>query len=68
MENKSFKDWLLQTLEDEETITVSELQEVQDVDDLIQKTDLESFDVDSYWDNFVDYCSYHGYNPVNDFM
>ena len=66
MEKASFKEWLLNTLVDEGIIDEDDFDTLETRSDIIETTEVESFDIDSYYEEFCKHCESMGEEPVND--
>ncbi len=66
MEKASFKEWLLDTLVDEGVIDEYDRDILKTKSDIIETTEVESFDIDSYYEEFCQHCESTGEEPVDD--
>lgn len=66
MEKASFREWLLNTLVDEGIIEEDDFDTLETKSDILETTEVESFDIDSYYDEFCSHCTTTGKEPVND--
>lgn len=66
MEKASFKEWLFNTLTDEGIIDEYDADILETRSDIIETTEVESFDIDSYYEEFCSHCASIGKEPEND--